>query len=373
MWNSAYRLLKFKTKLVCFTVLLIFAAYVIVGRVLLGLLPDYQKDFENMLTAQIQMPVEIASIRGHWIGFDPVIDINGLSINGVENVYIGRARIRLAFLSSLIAFAPRLKSITVEHSEFTLFQEGQENAWKVAGLKMPEAEGGAEADLSRLTSIFNGVAITLIDNTILLQHRQGKVQMLRLPSVNLSYSNDKVYASGKLLQEEGQKTLLNFSIEGQGVLSDNDISGTLYIEARSAEFFDRVLKTYHWENIGIQDIDASARLWLSFEGFTVLSIQGDAQVRQANWKVAEKSLPPILNAVMSFQYKNKKDVFDAFYFETSKKEGHYYDKNGDALRKAFLKSPLNYTRPKGWLSIEDYLPMMLAMDIMIGGTEYKVR
>ena len=31
------------------------------------------------------------------------------------------------------------------------------------------------------------------------------------------------------------------------------------------------------------------------------------------------------------------------------------------------------TKPKGWLSIEEYLPMMKAMDIMIGGTEYKVR
>ncbi len=31
------------------------------------------------------------------------------------------------------------------------------------------------------------------------------------------------------------------------------------------------------------------------------------------------------------------------------------------------------TRPKGWLSIEDYLPMMLAIDIFSGGTEYKVR
>ena len=31
------------------------------------------------------------------------------------------------------------------------------------------------------------------------------------------------------------------------------------------------------------------------------------------------------------------------------------------------------TRPKGWLSIEDHLPMMLAMDIMVGGSEYKVR
>lgn len=29
--------------------------------------------------------------------------------------------------------------------------------------------------------------------------------------------------------------------------------------------------------------------------------------------------------------------------------------------------------PKGWLSIEDHLPMMMAMDIMKGATEYKIR
>jgi len=31
------------------------------------------------------------------------------------------------------------------------------------------------------------------------------------------------------------------------------------------------------------------------------------------------------------------------------------------------------TKPKGWISIEDHLPMMLAIDIMNGGTKYKVR
>jgi uncharacterized protein YbaR (Trm112 family) len=30
-------------------------------------------------------------------------------------------------------------------------------------------------------------------------------------------------------------------------------------------------------------------------------------------------------------------------------------------------------RPKGWLSIEDHLPMMLAKDIMNGCSKYKVR
>jgi hypothetical protein len=31
------------------------------------------------------------------------------------------------------------------------------------------------------------------------------------------------------------------------------------------------------------------------------------------------------------------------------------------------------TKPKGWISIEDYLPMMMARDILQGGTKYKVK
>ncbi|MFT7185765.1 MAG: hypothetical protein ACI84K_001148, partial [Pseudohongiellaceae bacterium] len=90
MLNSSYRLLKFKAKLVSFTILFLFAAYVLIGRLVLAVLPDYQKDFERALSEQIQMPVEITSLSGRWVGFDPVIDINGLSVNGAENIYIGR-------------------------------------------------------------------------------------------------------------------------------------------------------------------------------------------------------------------------------------------------------------------------------------------
>jgi uncharacterized protein (TIGR02099 family) len=299
--NSCYRLLKLKTKLVSFTVLFIFALYVLVGRVLLGLLPGYQEELESLISEQIQIPVEIASISGKWVRFDPMVDINGLSINGAENVYVGRTRVHFDFLASIYALAPRFKSIVIEHSEFTLFQD-QKGDWKVAGFTMPDKGGSTEEDFSSIKTFFNGVAVSLIDNTILLQHNQGKVQTLRLPAVNLRYLNDNVYASGKVLQEEGQKTLLNFSLEGYGALSAHDVSGTLYLEARSAEFFDRILKNYHWENIVIQDIDASARLWLAFDGLNVTSIQGDAQISKINWQVDEKSLPPILNAAMGFQF-----------------------------------------------------------------------
>jgi len=277
------------------------AIYVLLGRAALVFLPEYQQDLENILSEQIQVPVQIQKLSGRWAGFDPVIDIDGLSINGSENAYVGRVRVHLSFMASIYALAPRFKSIVVEHSEFTLFQN-EEGSWKIAGFNVAEGNENGGTDLSALNSLFNGAAITLLDNAISLRNQKGKIQTLSLPSISLSYRDDKVYASGKVLQEDRSQTLLNFSLEGQGVLTNKDISGTLYLEARSSEFFDRVLKAYQWEQVSIQNIDASTRLWLSFNGLKVVSLQGDIQVRQINWKAAEISLPPILNAATSFHW-----------------------------------------------------------------------
>ena len=41
--------------------------------------------------------------------------------------------------------------------------------------------------------------------------------------------------------------------------------------------------------------------------------------------------------------------------------------------KAEMKEHFRDKRPKGWLSIEEYLPMMLAQDIMNGYSIFKVR
>lgn len=38
-----------------------------------------------------------------------------------------------------------------------------------------------------------------------------------------------------------------------------------------------------------------------------------------------------------------------------------------------LREEFNDDKPKGWLSIEEHLPMMRAIDIVSGGTKYKVR
>ena len=183
--------------------------------------------------------------------------------------------------------------------------------WEIPGLSIPENKGANTSDLSELNALFNGTAITLFDNSVLLRNPKGRTHSLRLPEVSVSYRENNIFASGKVKQEEGGITLLSFSYEGYGVLTQNAINGTLYLEARSSEFLDRFLSSYEWDAVSVQDIDASVRMWLSFEGLNVNSVQGDIQVRKLNWKSSEKSLPPILNAAMGFQWA-KNDQEDSF-------------------------------------------------------------
>lgn len=286
-----------------FLILIIFAAYVLVGRIALSLLPDYRQELEQYLSEQTQLPVTIKSLHGKWVGFDPVVEIEGLSINGAENAQVGRIRIHLAILKSLLANSPRLKSVILDHSVFTLRQQ-QEGDWKVAGLIVDETFGKGEAPGQPLglVQLFDGTHVTLNDNLLSVYDRKGRLRDWRLPLVSLDYKGDQVFASGHVLQPEGRLPLLSFSYEGDGVLSGDKVSGSLYLEARSSEFLDEVLRAYEWQGLSVRDIDASARMWVSLEGTDVKKVQGDIQVSELNWKSSQKSLPPLMNVVARFQW-----------------------------------------------------------------------
>ncbi|MCP4481980.1 MAG: M23 family metallopeptidase [bacterium] len=57
--------------------------------------------------------------------------------------------------------------------------------------------------------------------------------------------------------------------------------------------------------------------------------------------------------ILAAEYLAKKEKFEAIYFN-----GVYYDKKGKALRKAFLKSPLNYKRISSYFSLTRMHPIL---------------
>ena len=51
-----------------------------------------------------------------------------------------------------------------------------------------------------------------------------------------------------------------------------------------------------------------------------------------------------IGKILAAEFTHKDKAFYAFYYEDTKDMGEYFDKNGNTLRKAFLKAPLNYYR-----------------------------
>lgn len=107
-----------------------------------------------------------------------------------------------------------------------------------------------------------------------------------------------------------------------------------------------IIKSSLWNAMAENDCDQSLTLKLSdifvwtIDFFGIQS--GDSyKVIYENLYVEGESIG--IGKVLSAEFINAKEVYHAFFFEQDGK-ADYFDENGDNLRKAFLKAPLNYRR-----------------------------
>jgi uncharacterized protein (TIGR02099 family) len=290
--------------------------YVMTTRIALNLLPEYQDQIENYLSEQSGKSIAIHSFVSRWEGLDPVLDINGLSINGHEQFYIGRMRFQFAFWSSVLSLHPKFEKVLIEDAELTVKQHTQ-GRWFVLfdefggepvnqNLSM---HSGSEQALSHLFAVFNGTTINLKNIRAGIYRLNGTRRSLRIPTLNVNYKNDQIFASGEILESQGEKALLNFALNGRGLFSNASIRGTLYVEARSSEFFGELMSIYDWQKVSIQSVEGSSRAWINFDGKNIDSIYGDVQLSEMNWKVGKKSLPPVHDLAFSYLWRKHNDQF----------------------------------------------------------------
>jgi uncharacterized protein (TIGR02099 family) len=277
--------------------------YVVAGRVATYLLPEYRADLQSYLTNELGVQVEIDRISGTWSGFDPVLVINNISVNGARNAHLQSANIRFAFLKSVLEQSPRIKSIELDTANFKLLQR-DDGVWNLAGFELsglPASDSDGSAD--QLKSILNGANLLLVDAFVRVTTQSEGEQVWRLPSLSLSYLNSKIYASGNVIRPDGLQPLLRFVYNSDQIGDSSSVSGQLYVEARSSEFFDKFLEAYDWGGISIQEVDASGRLWIELDGLSVASVSADVQLHRLNWKINKKSLAPVLNSTIKLTWR----------------------------------------------------------------------
>lgn len=329
MLSQCYGALKFLIKYLSIFFLFLVAIYVLVTRIALSVLPEYTNQIERFLSEQTGRPVSIGAFSSRWEGLDPVLNVHGLMVSGEEQFYVKNVRFQLAFWSSVLSLSPKFERILIDDAEMTIKQQTDGRWFFVfdefdfksladqADKQKPESQN--HDNLMKYLAIFNGTTLNLKNISATIYKQNGAKRNLRLPNLNVNYKDDEIYASGQILESQGQKALLNFSLHGRGLVSGAGLKGTVYVEARSSEFFSELLSIYDWQKVSIQNVEASSRAWLNFEEMNIVSVYGDMQVSEVNWKIAEKSLPPLSNLAFSYlweaeQEKSQLSLYD-FGFE----------------------------------------------------------
>ena len=311
MNNKAIKFIKIQFSALFFIVLGLLGLYVLSVRAAIFYLEDHKLDLEDILSQNFSRQTTIRSLDSSWVGFDPVVDINGLSVAGTDHSYVGRVRLRFSFLESLRAFSPVIDSVSLDHSEISLHQS-PEGGWSIASFDLStlgdSQQGGANLPGGFIETLIGKTRFQVNDLLVSLHDKGGHVRSLRLPATSLAYLDNKVFINGSIIEKGTDYTLLNFSLEGEGVLDARPLSSKVYIEARSTEFIGRFLQVYKWEDLSISEIDGNLRVWLEIDGFEVTDIQGQVQLSELNWRSGENNLTPLTNIAANFKVSQKEKI-----------------------------------------------------------------
>ena len=158
------------------------AAYVSVGRQFMPAIAGYSGFFENQIHAITGVPVEVESLRGGFSGFNPVIEVNGLSMqvaSGVDSseargraLMFDRGRVVVNIGRSILQGRWALEEFVVERLELELAQTG-DGGWLLGDIAMP---AGAGIDPDTLYRAFLDVAqLDLRDVVVNVRTRSGEL------------------------------------------------------------------------------------------------------------------------------------------------------------------------------------------------------
>jgi uncharacterized protein (TIGR02099 family) len=184
-WLALAALLRWSLGL-CALALVLAALYVSLGRQLLPLVAEYRSEAEIHLAQTLGMPVDIATLEGHWSGFSPVLTARDLRLGkGPQGVAIKQIRLVPDLLASLMNGQLRIAELQLDGLRLQL-QQNEQGDWRLVG--WPQRTNQAPLEIVGLLRQSQRIGrISLLNSQLSVQAWQRPA--LSLSEVELSLSN----------------------------------------------------------------------------------------------------------------------------------------------------------------------------------------
>ncbi len=265
------------------------------------MIATYKGDLEVALTEQIGVPVKIGAIEGGWRWLDPVLTVSdiGLLINHASNdtaevVHLDRFYLHLSVIDSLLKWKLQFQAVEASGLKFPLHQDDS-GEWRVPGIANKQNSNALESDYLAMLSIFEQPSLLISDIQVNLSTANQSRTSWNIPSAVMSYDGKAFSASGEVLHPESDEPFVRFSAKGAGWIFSNEFTGKLYLDWVSGPFVNEYLEAYQWQDIRLEDVDASGRLWLEILKGEILSLQGELDIATLQWNNNTETVSPLQN------------------------------------------------------------------------------
>ncbi len=250
------------------------AAYVSAGRQFMPAISGYSEFFENQIFEITGVPVRVESLQGGFSGFDPVIEVNGLSMQVAADPEVpesnGRAlnfdrgTVVVDMARSVWQRRWVLREFVVERLELELEQTA--GGWLLGGIAM---QGGG-IDPESLYRTFGGIAqLDLRDVVVNVRTRPG--ERLRFvdgaATIQNRGGNHFLHVD---ITPEGQDRQLALSLEARG--GDlSAIDGSFHLAVPAANY-SGLLGGQSVAGVNVEELIGGGDIWMDFESGDVYRI-----------------------------------------------------------------------------------------------------
>ncbi|MEX0619233.1 MAG: DUF3971 domain-containing protein, partial [Pseudohongiellaceae bacterium] len=163
---------------VCVVVLLLYAAFISLGRQFIPAVAGYGDYFEERILAATGLPVSINSVSGSWQQFSPRIDINGLRVLSLEDVShtatsaqtleLENATLLVDLGRSLLQRRWVLENFTIDGLVMD-FQQSQSGDWNLLGF----SSGSTPVSIEQIFDTVQRVSRVELTNLAINLHSAG--------------------------------------------------------------------------------------------------------------------------------------------------------------------------------------------------------
>ena len=247
------------------------AAYVSAGRQFMPAVADYTQFVEEKVFELTGLPVNIASLTGSFSGFNPTIQVSGLSLLVTEaqigtatesgGLVFDRAMLTLDVLASLWQRRWVLEEFEVADLDVAL-RQSPSGVWQLRGVSGTTPQ---RVDMDELYSILLGVSyLQLSDVALRLEPNTGAPVVVDVIDARIqNRDSDHVFLFDARI--DGVRQPLQFSYEGTGATLA-DASAYAYANIPSGDYlplFDSLLPASIQPALaGVTTLNAGGEIWL---------------------------------------------------------------------------------------------------------------